>query len=45
MTMPPNKSLHTNRRPGLGFGLSARLFDTCRYHPVMVPPAVGELGR
>ena len=40
----PNKTLHTNRRPALGFGLSTRLFDTCRCHHVIVRAAVAELG-
>jgi len=40
-----NKTLHTNRRPALGFGLSAGLFDTGRPHYVIVRAAVGELDR
>ena len=43
--LTPNKTLHTNRRPAHGFGLSAGLFDTCRRHQVVVRAAVGELGR
>jgi hypothetical protein len=41
----PNKTLHTNRRPALDFGLSVGLFDTWRHHHVIVRAAVGELGR
>ncbi len=41
----PNKALHTNRRPALGFGLSTGLFDDGRPDPVIVRAAVGELGR
>ena len=43
--MRPNKTLHTNRRPALGFGLSAGLFGTGRPHHVILRAAVGELGR
>jgi hypothetical protein len=39
----PNKTLHTNRRSGLGFGLSAGLFYTSQPHHVTVRVAVGEL--
>ena len=39
-----NKSLHTNRRPALGFGLSIRLFAADWRHHVIVRAAVGELG-
>ena len=45
MIMPPNKTLHTNRRPALGFGLSAPLFDAGQPHHLTVRAAVGELGR
>ena len=41
----PNKTLHTNRRPALGFGLSIRLFGIGCCHDVIVRAAVGELGR
>jgi hypothetical protein len=41
----PNKTLHTNRRPALGFGLSSRLFGAVRSHDVFVRAAVGELVR
>ncbi len=41
----PNKTLHTNRRPALGFGLSVGLFDTALPDHVSVRAAVGELGR
>ena len=38
-----SKTLHTNRRPALGFGLSVGLLDAgCRYC-VVVWAAVGEL--
>lgn len=40
---PPNKTLHTNRRPALGFDLSVELHDTGRPHHVIVRAAVGEL--
>jgi len=40
-----NKSLHTNRRHALGFGLSAGLFNTWLRHHVIVRAAVGELSR
>ncbi len=40
-----NKTLHTNRRPALGFGLSVGFFDTARPDHVFVKAAVGELGR
>jgi hypothetical protein len=43
--MPPNKTLHTNRRPALDFGLSCELFEAGRPHHVIVRAAVGELGR
>ena len=43
--MTPNKTLHTNRRPALGFGLSIWFFDAARRHHVIVWAAVGELGR
>ena len=39
----PNKTLHTNRRPALGFGLSSGLFEAGRSHHVIVRAAVGEL--
>ncbi|MDD5559701.1 hypothetical protein [Candidatus Methylomirabilis sp.] len=39
------KTLHTNRRPALGVGLSLGTFDTDRCHHVSVRAAVGELGR
>ena len=42
---PPNKTLHTNRRPALDFGLSVRLFDAGWPSRVFVRAAVGELGR
>ena len=38
---PPNKTLHTNRRPALGFGLSYGLFEAGRPHHVIVRAAVG----
>jgi hypothetical protein len=44
-TETPNKTLHTNRRPALGFGLNAGLFATGRPHRVIVRDAVGELRR
>ncbi|MDA1277793.1 MAG: hypothetical protein O2960_27670 [Verrucomicrobia bacterium] len=40
-----HKTLHTNRRPALGFGLSAGLFEARRRHHIIVRAAVGELGR
>ena len=40
----PNKTLHTNCRPGLGFGLGIGLFNTDRRPHVIVRAAVGELG-
>jgi hypothetical protein len=43
--MTPNKALHTNRRPALGFGLSAGLLEAWRRHHIIVWEAVGELGR
>jgi len=43
--MSPNKTLHTNRRPALGFSLSSGLSDVPRPHHVLVRAAVGELGR
>ena len=43
--MKPNKTLHTNRRPALGFGLSSGLFGAGRPDYVFVRAAVGELGR
>ena len=43
--MKPNQALHTNRRPALGFGLSAGLFEAWRRHHIIVWAAVGELGR
>jgi len=39
----PNKTLHTNRRPALGFGLSTGLSDNQAPHHVIVRAAVGEL--
>jgi hypothetical protein len=39
----PNKTLHTNRRPALGFGLSAELFEAWGRHHIIVRAAVGEL--
>jgi len=44
-TQWPNKTLHTNRRPALDFGLSIGLFNTGRPHHVIVRAAVGELVR
>ena len=41
----PNKALHTNRRPALGFGLSGGLSDAGRPDHVIVRAAVGELVR
>ena len=41
----PNKTLHTNRRPALGFGLSYGLLRVGRPYRVIVRAAVGELGR
>lgn len=41
----PNKTLRTNCRPALGFGLSLGTFDADRRHYVSVRAAVGELGR
>ena len=41
----PNKTLHPNRRPALGFGLSCGLFEAGRPHHVIVRSAVGELVR
>jgi len=43
--MTPNKTLHTNRRPAIGFGLSVGFLNTSFRHHVIVRAAVGELGR
>ncbi len=43
--MPLTLTLHTNRRPALGFGLGHGLFSTGRPHHVIVGAAVGELVR
>ena len=40
-----NKTLHTNRRPALGFGLCIGFFDTARPDHVFVRAAVGDLDR
>lgn len=45
MTNGPNKTLQTNRRPALGFGLSVGFFNVGRPDHVIVWAAVGELGR
>ncbi len=42
MTRTPNKTLGTNRRPALGFGLRAQLFEARRPHDVIVRAAVGD---
>jgi hypothetical protein len=42
--MPSNKTLHTNRRPALGFVLSTGLLDAGQPHHVIVRAAVGEIG-
>ena len=39
---PPNKTLHTNRRPALDFGLSDGLFDAAQPHHITVRAAVGD---
>ena len=45
ISLTPNKTLHTNRRPAAGFGLSIGFFDTVRADHVLVRAAVGELYR
>lgn len=45
MTETPNKTLPTNRRPGLGFGLSARVFGVGLPRHVFDLAAVSELSR
>jgi hypothetical protein len=40
--MGPNKTLHTNRRAALGFGLSAKFIDTLLLNNVFVRAAVGS---
>jgi len=45
MEHEPNKTLHTNRRPAFGFGLSSGLFDAAWPYFVIVRTAVGELDR
>jgi len=42
---PDNKTLHTNRRPAFGSGLSVGLFNDGWHHHVTLWAAVGELGR
>lgn len=38
-----NKTLHTNRRPALGFGLAIRFLNAAWPHHALVRAAVGEL--
>jgi hypothetical protein len=45
MARTPNKTLHTNRRPALGFDLSGGMFVVGWTHHVILRAAVGELGR